>query len=191
MDTFIVKFTTTLYQPQHKDVCRKAEKATHSALWKMLSRLPSHTLRVAVQDNTAQTSREPSCRPINGVIPDKRTARQNAKASHLLQGIKLSAGDISTVDNKTRRSGKKKGRRRRRRRTALPAAPGEQWSRREVIWDRTSSPCRRVTNSPHTAANASLGSRPQPPVSLARQTSGEFDGCNFYRRRETHLSIHC
>lgn len=55
---------------------------------KLLSRFPSDTLRVVVQDNTTQTSHGPTCRPINSVKPDRRTARENAKASHLLQGIK-------------------------------------------------------------------------------------------------------
>lgn len=139
----------------------------------MLSRFPSDTLRVAVQDNTTQTSHGPSCRPINSVKPDRRTARQNAKASHLLQGIKRQRQVTFQPWTIKRGDVEKEGRRRRRRRTALPAAPGEQWSRREVIRDRTSSRSRHQ-HSPHTAANASLGSLVQPPISPARQTSGEI-----------------
>lgn len=179
------------YRPQHQDVCRKAEKVTRSALGKMLSQFPSDTLRVAVQDNTTQTSHGPSCRPINSVKPDRRTARQNAKASHLLQGIKRQQQVTFQPWTIKRGDVEKEGRRRRRRRTALPAAPGEQWSRREVIRDRTSSRCRRVTNTALTRLRTrhSVASCSRQSV-LHGKLEGKFGGCKFCRGRKTHLSIH-
>lgn len=73
----------------------KQRKSLTQHFCKMLPQTPSHTSRVPVQDNTTQTSHGPSCRPINSVAPDRRTARQNAKASHLVQGIKRGGRQVT------------------------------------------------------------------------------------------------